>query len=101
MKDIIKAVAYHQGTREHDGVKKHLTLIAMIVASDEELVPEDNQEMILMGSANIISEMQALNKFQPTHKLGPIGSAIIDVSHHTPDDLKPFGFNYETWKMND
>lgn len=101
MKDIIKAVAYHQGTREHHGVKKHLTLIAMIVASDEELVPEDNQEMILMGSANIISEMQTLDKFQPTYRLGQIGNAICNISNLTPDDLEPFGFDYDAWEIDE
>jgi hypothetical protein len=101
MKDIIKAVAYHRGAREHDGVKKHFTLIGMVVASDEELVPEDNQEMILMGSGNIISEINTLDKFQPTYKLGEIGPAISDISTLTPDDLEPFGFNYDTWEMND
>ncbi len=95
MKDIIKAVAYHRGSKENDGVKKYFTLIAMVVASDEELVPEDNQQMILMGSANIISEIKTLDKFQPPYKLGQIGLAISDVSLLAPDDLTPFGFNDE------
>lgn len=91
MKDIIKAVAYHRGIKEHDGIKKHLTLIAMVVASDEELVPGDNQEMVLMGVANIISEIKTLDKYQPPYPLGQIGTAITDISYHSPEDLEPFG----------
>lgn len=88
MSDILKGVMYERGTAIQNGQLKYLTLIAMVVASDEALVTKHDPEVVVMGACNLTAEIKKLTKYEPPYKLGQIGSAIIDISSMSPDDLE-------------
>jgi hypothetical protein len=87
-KDIIKGVVYDRGTATLDGVTKHLTLVAMVIASDRPLVTEEYPEYIIMGSCDISNEIRELNKYECPYKFGDISHTMIDTSSMSPNDLE-------------
>ena len=71
------------------GEKKYMTLVAMIIASDEPLAVEGVEEFIVMGAANVSKEMKKLIKYETPYKFGDISYGIISVSEMKPDELEP------------
>lgn len=87
-KDIVKGVVYDRGTQTLNGVTKHLTLVAMVIASDRSLVTDEHSEYIVMGSCDVSNEIRELVKYKCPYKFGDIGSEIVDVSSMDPDYLE-------------
>ncbi len=85
--EIVKGVMYDRGTATLGNETKHLTLVAMVVASDEPLMPKKKQEIVVMGSGDFMPAFNHLTKYKPPHKLGNIANAIVDISGMSPDDL--------------
>ena len=86
-KDIIKGVIYNRGTHTVRGITKHTSLIAMVVVSDKPLLPENQQECVVMGAGHVSEELGTLIKYKCPYKFGDISDAIVDVSCMTPDVL--------------
>lgn len=87
MKDILKGVVYDKGSNTLNGVTKHFTLIAMVIATDKPLITKDNPEYIIMGQCEISDELDKLTKYKCPHNLGDISYAITDVSNMKPENL--------------
>ena len=87
-KDIVKGVVYDRGCQTLNGVTKHLTLVAMVIASDRPLVTQDNLEYIVMGSCDVGDEIRNLQKYRCPYKFGDISNAIVETSALSPDDLE-------------
>ena len=88
MKDIVKGIIYNRGEAELNGVKKHLSLVALIIASDKPIVNKENNETIIMGSAEIIEQLETLTKYKCPYVLGDLTSGVVSVSDMKPDDLE-------------
>lgn len=87
--DVVKAVAYDRGQVTNKGETRHLTLVAMVVASDSPIASKEHSEIILMGDcAGLVRDLNSLEKYKCPYKLGAISSAIINVSQMTPQDLE-------------
>lgn len=87
--DIIKGLVYDRGKATVGNQTKHMTLVAMVIASDEPIKTEDST-FIIMGSANIAEELNKLKKYKPPYKLGDIGNEIVVISTLAPDDLEAY-----------
>ena len=85
--DILKGVMYERGTAVYNGERKYLTLIAMVVATDESLVTKHDQQVVVMGVCNLTPEIKKLIKYEAPYKLGDITEAIIHVSNMSPEQL--------------
>ena len=87
--DIIKGLVYDRGKRTVDNQTKYMTLVAMVIASDEPIKTEDSA-FVIMGSANVAEELNKLKKYKPPYKLSDIGSEILVISTLAPDDLEAY-----------
>lgn len=96
MKDIIKGVIYDRGSHTLNGETKHLTLVALVIASDKPLTTKDNPEYIVMGECDVSDELMDLVKYECPYKFGNISHAIVEVSNMVPDELDELnGEGYE------
>ena len=88
MSEIIKGVMFDRGTVEQEGVKKHLTLVGLLVLSDTPLIDGNENEVIVMGAAYLGYELQRLTQYDAPFPLGTLSSAMVSVSEMRPDELE-------------
>jgi hypothetical protein len=87
-KDVVKGIIYGRGIETVNNETKHLSLVCMIIASDEPLVKENDQIVVMGGVNNLVEEINKLTKYKEPYKLGNIGMGILDISYMSPDDLE-------------
>lgn len=87
-KDIVKGLIYYRGEKTLNGQTKHLSLVTLVIASDQPLADRNNQEIVIMGSAHLSEEISRIQKYQKPCKLGDISGAISLISTLPPDELE-------------
>lgn len=95
--DIIKGVFYDRGYATHNEQTKYITLVAMIVASEEPLTPANHTELVVMGECSISEELKKLVQYDMPCKLGDISEAVCHISSMSPEDLDLLGEGYNNY----
>lgn len=88
-KDVVKGVAFNRGEAFLGKEKRHVTLVGLVIISEEPIMPENQQEVILVGAVDYLAnQINQLEFYEPPCPLGQLGSAMVNISNMDLVDVK-------------